>query len=357
MKKISFLLIAVFLVLSTSGSYGYFKYIYEDVDSSSDEPTIQEEIIEEETNEPANNQTSNNTEEQSEEEEELPFEIVGIYKCIDYDSEQRCWQTHEPDSLDSAQPVPLILDLHGYGSNSIEQRLLSNFDEIADDDGAIVLYPDALDDSWNAGWCCGPSHEKNRDDFGFILHMVDIAVEYHNIDTDRIYATGWSNGCAMSQRLANEASDIFAAIGCMSWYLLQTPDSSYSPIPVIEVHGMLDPIIWYATDFTSGVGNGQFASLDTTTGAIQNLYQWKQMNGCTGVSPDYNEPNVLYSVQGFTNCENGTEVRLVSIYGAGHNPYSDDYNTLDDFPQYSPGTQGLVDSTQIVWDFMSQYSK
>ena len=51
MKKISFLLIAVFLVLSTSGSYGYLKYIYEDEDLFSDDPTIQEEIIEEEIEE------------------------------------------------------------------------------------------------------------------------------------------------------------------------------------------------------------------------------------------------------------------------------------------------------------------
>ena len=82
MKKISFLLIAVFLVLSTSGSYGYFKYIYEDDDSSSDKPTIQEEIIEEETNKPANNQTSNNTEEQSEE-DDLEFERDGVKLLVD----------------------------------------------------------------------------------------------------------------------------------------------------------------------------------------------------------------------------------------------------------------------------------
>ena len=72
-----------------------------------------------------------------------------------------------------------------------------------------VLYPDALDFSWNSGWCCGESADKGRNDLEFIIEMVDIAINYHNIDSKRIYATGWSNGCAMAQALANKASSIF----------------------------------------------------------------------------------------------------------------------------------------------------
>ena len=356
MKKISLLLIASFLVLTSSGSYAYFTYIYEEDESSIEELIVQEEIIEEETTAPSNNQTNNNSTEDQNEEESLPYEIIGIYKCIDHNSEQRCWQTHEPDNLDSNQSVPLIVDMHGYSSNSTEQREMSDFDEIADQYGAIVIYPDGLGDeqSWNAGWCCGESNAENRDDVGFLLNMIDIVIKYDNIDTTRIYATGWSNGCAMSQRLANEASDIFAAIGCMSFYLLQPPDSSYSPIPVMEIHGFLDTIVPYTTAAPNSILEGEFFSNPlASSGALQNLYAWKEMNGCSGTLSDTNEPNALYSIQGFSDCENGTEVQLVTIYAAMHNPYSDDYPGSPFFP----GTQGLVDSTQIAWDFMSQYTK
>ena len=39
--------------------------------------------------------------------------------------------------------------------------------------------------------------------------MTDIAIDFHNIDSKRVYATGWSNGCAMAQALANKARRYF----------------------------------------------------------------------------------------------------------------------------------------------------
>ena len=42
-------------------------------------------------------------------------------------------------------PVPIVIDLHGYGFNSTEQGRISDFDVITDDENAVVLYPEALD--------------------------------------------------------------------------------------------------------------------------------------------------------------------------------------------------------------------
>ena len=81
------------------------------------------------------------------------------------------------------------------------------------------------------------------DDVGFIETLVDVVVDLHNIDEHRIYASGWSNGCAMTQRLAMVSSDLFAAAGCMSMYLLTDPVDDYSPIPIMEVHGFLDQVV------------------------------------------------------------------------------------------------------------------
>ena len=253
MKKISLILITFLLVAGASGSYGYFVYIYGNNSSSSEDAIVKDEIVDEEQSETPQNQTvSNETEEP--EEENLPFDIVGIYNCIEHDSEQRCWQVHIPDGLDTSVPVPLIVDIHGYASNSTNQRALSDFDSIADEFGAIVLYPDGLtsqnpwdteaQQGWNAGWCCGRPASENIDDLGFIEEIVSISLQIYNIDSDKIYASGWSNGCAMAQRLAMESSHIFAAVGCMSFYLLMTPVNTYSPIPIMEVHGFLDQVVF-----------------------------------------------------------------------------------------------------------------
>ncbi|MCP2507777.1 MAG: hypothetical protein NLN64_05755 [Candidatus Thalassarchaeaceae archaeon] len=297
----------------------------------------------------------------------LPYQEDGIYTCINHDNISRCWQTHIPDNLPINSSVPLIIDLHGFGSDSTEHRKLSDFNTIADEYGAIVVYPDGVtnqnswdteaNQGWNAGWCCADPAINDVDDVGFIEQMVEIAILKHNIDSTRIYLSGWSNGCAMAQRMAMDSSHIFAAVGCMSFYLVSDENANYSPIPIMEVHGFLDQIVLYESSILSVPFNqGSWTDPEAIeTGAIENMYEWGEYNGCSGDLNTF-ELNALYSIQGFDNCTNGTEVRLMTIYAAQHNPYA---KNLDRGPISSifQGTQGLVQSSFIVWDFISQYSK
>ena len=296
-----------------------------------------------------------------------PYQEDGIYTCIDHDNVSRCWQTHIPDNLLINTPVPLIVDLHGFGSDSTEHRGLSDFNTIADEYNAIVVYPDGVttqnswdteaNQGWNAGWCCADPAMDDVDDVGFIEKMVEISILKHNIDTNRIYLSGWSNGCAMAQRMAMDSSHIFAAVGCMSFYLVSDEYADYSPIPIMEVHGFLDQIVLYESSILSVPFNqGSWADLEAIeTGAIENMYEWGGYNGCSGDLNTF-ELNALYSIQGLDNCANGTEVRLMTIYAAQHNPYA---KNLDSglISNVFQGTQGLVQSSFIVWDFISQYSK
>ncbi|DAC13927.1 MAG TPA: hypothetical protein D7H73_01875, partial [Candidatus Poseidoniales archaeon] len=150
------------------------------------------------------------------EDSSIPYTEDGIFTCIDHDNLTRCWQTHVPEDLDPEVAVPLIIDMHGYASDSTVHRDLSSFNDIADEDGAIVVYPDGVSGkrmewemeenrAWNAGWCCAHSALDDIDDVGFIEKVVNLSMEMHNVDADRIYASGWSNGCAMAQRLAMES--------------------------------------------------------------------------------------------------------------------------------------------------------
>lgn len=298
-----------------------------------------------------------------------PYFQDGIYTCIDHDNLTRCWLTHVPENLDLNESVPLIIDLHGYASASTEQKELSSFDTIADEEGAIVIYPDGVlgnngawdlqdNQAWNSGWCCAHSARDDVDDVGFIENLVKVALEIHNIDENRIYASGWSNGCSMAQKLAMDSSHIFAAVGCMAFYLLTDPAMDYTPIPVMEVHGFLDTNVNYQSSVLSVPFNedGWTDPEAYETGAIENMYEWGSHNGCSG-SVDTFELNGLYSIQGWDDCENGSAVRLMTIYAAQHNPYENDFEDGTLFGNVFIGTQGLVQTTNIVWEFISQFSK
>ena len=73
----------------------------------------------------------------SEIDEPIPYFQDGIYNCLEHENLTRCWQTHIPDNLDLNESVPLIIDLHGYASSSTEQKALSSFNTIADDNAFL----------------------------------------------------------------------------------------------------------------------------------------------------------------------------------------------------------------------------
>jgi len=62
----------------------------------------------------------------------------------------RTFLLHVPPSYTGVSSVPLVLDLHGLGSNSDQQAGLSGFRRKSDEAGFIVAWPQGVGNSWNA---------------------------------------------------------------------------------------------------------------------------------------------------------------------------------------------------------------
>ena len=273
--------------------------------------------------------------------------------CIEYDDLERCWLLLVPMTLNESSTVPLVVDIHGGEDDMYQQRWTSDFANISMEQGFIVAYPQGHNNLWNMGWdsitCSAGILCTEEDDVGFILQMVDIITQNHSIDNSRIYSTGWSNGCGMTQRLAVEASDVFAAAGCMSMYRFVEAPSDYLPIPFMEVHGLLDEIIQYTTTAHSALIFGP------EKGAIQNLESWAELNGCQGTTPEVIESQDDYDIRGYTNCENETQVMLVTLFFAAHNPY--EHDDPDTQPGRGRANPTGVPTSTMVWEFLSKFSK
>src|SRR5262249_51070220 len=128
----------------------------------------------------------------------------------------RTYVLHLPRDREPSKPAPLVIAMHG-GSGTGEgfPRLTHHgFDDLADRDGWIVVYPDGIGKNWNDGRKVERSeaYKKNIDDVGFISALIDELTSNHAVDRKRVYATGISNGGFMSQRLARDLSSKIAAI-------------------------------------------------------------------------------------------------------------------------------------------------
>src|SRR5262245_29366030 len=144
----------------------------------------------------------------------------------------RTYLVHVPASYTGASAVPLVVDIHGLSSNASQQRALSGFIARSDEHGFIVVHPEGVNNAWNGGICCSTA----TDDVAFIRALVAQMHVEANIDAQRVYATGLSNGGAMTHRLACEAADIFAAAAPLAFPISSNPPSSCQPsrhIPVL----------------------------------------------------------------------------------------------------------------------------
>ena len=245
--------------------------------------------------------------------------------CVEHKGYNRCWDIYIPEGLTGN--VPLVIDLHGWTEGPSHQRAISGFQILADSEKFIVVWPYGLCGSWNSGAaCCPPASEDDIDDVGFLRKLVEKVSGQYDIDSNRIYVTGLSNGCAMAQRLANEASDIIAACACMSLHLLVPENPEYHAVSVMTMLGTDDDL------YEPG----------ELPGALENFDTWKQMNHCTG---DYTVTwssgnSVAWTYQ---DCEDGTEVCLVTIDGGGHVLYK--------------GVQTDIDTARLAWEFLKRFAK
>ena len=154
----------------------------------------------------------------------------------------RSYILHVPPGYDGAKPLPLVFDIHGYTSFASEQLERSKWDEMADKEGFVLIAPDGVNMSWNAGNCCGGN---KQDDVSFFRAMVEKTSAELCIDSKRVYVSGHSNGGAMTYRLACEAADIIAAVApvCGGMFMAIDNCNPSRPIPVMAIRATGDSTV------------------------------------------------------------------------------------------------------------------
>jgi polyhydroxybutyrate depolymerase len=231
---------------------------------------------------------------------------------LQVDGVARTYILYVPASYTGDAPVPLVTDWHPLMANGAAEELMSGYKALADQEGFIVAWPDALEGGWNIGPCCTRSGKV--DDLGFARALVAEVSARACIDPKRVYATGISMGGGMSHYLACNAADTFAAVAPAAFDLLtedEEPCHPARPIAVIAFRGTADPIVPYMGG-ASNPPNGLNVTIHFR-GAEGTFNAWKELNGCSGMPVDAGN-----NCQAYTQCQDGVEVTLCSKPNGGH---------------------------------------
>jgi polyhydroxybutyrate depolymerase len=245
-------------------------------------------------------------------------------------------------------PVPLLLAFHGGTGWGAQFERNSGFDELAESNGFLVVYPDGIgggDDestnrTWNGGRCCGAAARNNVDDVACVNQLLDELEGAYSIDRARVFAAGHSNGGILSYRLACELSPRIVAVGHQAGTMEIDSCTPAAPVSLLHIHGTADNNL----PIDGGRGAASIAGVDFTSPRVA-VRTFAAANGCAAeptVAADVENPDLVTSTWG--DCPGSAEVRFLEVQGAshswmGHTPSS---------PAAAPAYQGLDASFAIV---------
>jgi len=135
------------------------------------------------------------------------------------------YRLYVPRPLDLAGPPSLLVALHGCTQTAADFAAGTRFDAFADRYGLVVLYPEQSPLAnprrcWN--WFLPEHQTRAAGEPAAILELVEAIVEQSGVDRERVFVCGLSAGAAMAAILAEQAPDVFAAVGIMSGVALHS---------------------------------------------------------------------------------------------------------------------------------------
>jgi polyhydroxybutyrate depolymerase len=236
--------------------------------------------------------------------------------------------TYVPAGYVPGTAVPLVFVMHGFTQSAQAIMNATGFNDLAEQEGFIVAYPNGVNNGWNTN---SPfPGGSTADDVGYIGALRDTLIAQFSIDTTRIYACGFSAGGYMSHKLGCESPKCFAAIASVSGTINTGAVGACAPqhTPgVLQIHGTSDLIVNYNGSIFSGLGVQDVLDL------------WTANLVCT-TPPVITPFNATVEQQVYAPCTGGTSVVHYKIDGGGHT-----------WP-----TGASFNATNIIWDFFQGFT-
>jgi polyhydroxybutyrate depolymerase len=300
-------------------------------------------------------------------------------ETITVDSLDRTYTVHLPKGYDDKQHYPVVMLLHGVNQDSDDMERLTRFNELADKDSIIAVYPNALHGRWNFGvhepvpvpvrrgpyrrrpYGYPPPPPRNpeggqrrreappapADDIEFFNKMLDKIANKYAVDKSRIYATGLSDGGFMTVKVGCAMADRIAAIGPVAAAMPKTMVCLPArPIPVVMINGTDDPIVKYDG---ASAKPGRIATIS----AEDSAKEWAKLNRCSE-KPSHSKLRAHEkggkdtAVATFEGCQQNASVVLYSVKGGGNAwPGGQQYEVEK---QIGKTSQNL-DANEVLWSF------
>ena len=271
---------------------------------------------------------------------------------------ERTYKLYVPERL--AENAPLLFVLHGMSMTS-DWTYGRGFNELADQHGFVVVYPQSLektiyltdflglrDLAWIAVTEIVRWNAENEDerysgisDVDFLSKLARQLQQKYGLDPKKTFVAGFSNGGYMSYTLMCQAGDTFKGAGIVAGLMdgvIADSCAPSGPKPLIHLHGTADSIVPIEGDLP-------------TPSAHDSVKYFAKLNNATkeeivGISE--NTTSYIYRPEG-----EGAEARFYSIEGFVHYWPGTPYIGKTEGKQIEDNSG--ISATALIWQFFSKY--
>jgi polyhydroxybutyrate depolymerase len=283
----------------------------------------------------------------------LPELSAGIHQgSLQRDGLTRRYQLYVPHKR--VERPPLLVLLHGSRMTGEGLRRATGyaFDQLADEQGFIAVYPDGFKRRWNDCRAGGryAARKLQLDDVGFIMELVDRLKESAGIDPGRVFLAGYSGGAQLAFRIAIERPERVAGIAAFSANL-PTEDNwactvASKPVPTLLINGTRDRINPYAGGRTSVFG---FATRGHVRSARATAEYFARLAG----TDEFLRKRLAVSADTWIEqwrAQGTAEVVLLAVHGGGHVVPGPEAA----FPRILGKISAVLDGPREAWNFFAR---
>ena len=233
---------------------------------------------------------------------------------INVNGKSRSMNVYAPKNIEKGRP--LIIQMHGMNQDAPYQQNAAKWEPIADTARIVVVFPNGENKAWDI------SGDK---DINFLKAIINEMYTRYEIDKNRVYVSGFSMGGMMSYHAANKMGDMIAAIAPVSGGGgVNSPKRS---IPIMHTHGTSDDVVNYNS-------------------TVNTVKSWVSAQNCSSSSQKIKpypatRSGSAASLEIWSGCNDGVEVRLMTIEGKGH------WYSMD---------EASVNTSVEIWNFVKNYS-
>ncbi len=285
-----------------------------------------------------------------------------------------------PTGYMPGKAMPLVMMLHGCGSNAQKIAEVTRWNAVADREGIVVVYPEQ--NVWASLMLCwnwGQASQQGRDvgEPSILMGMLRQVAASYATDPRRQYVAGFSAGAGMVAILAACNADSFAAAAIHSGGMYKAASNLFDSIPAMSKGSTVDPDqsgveAWRCSLMPRAampvlVVHGSADPTVNPVNGAQAAQQFVQFNDMTDDSLDNNSvayvptsvlqmpPAVFngypYTVTNYHDVTGKLLVRHVLVTGLDHHWSGGAATSGRSAEPYGP------DATEMVWGFFKDRSK